>query len=81
MVYLETNKGITIDKLIRILQEAKADHGGKTRVLISVDDRYHDLGAVAAEFAEGGYGHWSWAGDPEEDEFMGDELVLSLYGE
>lgn len=81
MVFLETvNKDVTIDQLIRVLQEAKAElpNKGKTKVLLSVEDDFHSIGAITADFAEGKFPHWEWTGDPEEDEDMGDETVLSL---
>ena len=40
MVYLNSkgNKDVTIDQLIKILQRAKSDLGGNTKVLVSFDD-------------------------------------------
>lgn len=82
MVYLETTrKDVTIDQLIKILQKAKSElpAGGKTKVLMSVNDDYHSVEIISSDFAEGSYGYWEWTGDPEEDEEMGDdETVLSL---
>ena len=86
MVYLETRKDITIDQLIKSLQKAKADlpAGGKTKVLMNVNDDYHSVGVISSDFAEGNYGYWEWTGYPEEaeeyerDEDAEDETVLSL---
>lgn len=82
MVYLEGNKDVTIDQLIKILQKAKSDLGGKTKVLISMNDEFRSLNVVSADMVEGSYDYYDWVGDPDEveDEEVDDEveIVLSL---
>ena len=78
MTYLETNKDVTIDELIKTLQKAKKDLGGNAKVLVNHNDDFHSLEIVTADMVEGSYGYYEWVGDPDEDEEAG-ETVLALY--
>ena len=79
MVYLNSkvDKDVTIDQLIKILQKAKNDLGGKTKVLVSFDDDFRSLQMVSSDVVEGGYGYYEevvWARNSDEDS----ETVLTL---
>lgn len=81
MVYLNSkgNKDVTIDQLIKILQRAKSDLGGNTKVLVSFDDGFGSLQMVSSDVVEGGYGYYEevvWARNFDEDDDS--ETVLTL---
>lgn len=85
MVYLEGNKDVTIDQLIKILQKAKSNLGGKTKVLVSFDDEFRSIEIIDEDIVEGDYGYYDWVGFPDEveDEDLKDndldcETVLTL---
>lgn len=85
MVYLEGNKDVTIDQLIKILQKAKSNLGGKTKVLVSLDDEFRSIEIIDEDIVEGDYGYYDWVGFPDEveDEDLKDndldcETVLTL---
>lgn len=81
MVYLETSKDVTIDQLIKILQKAKSNLGGKAKVLVSFDDEFRGIEIVSEDVVEGDFRYYDWVGDPEEvgDEHFEDcETVLTL---
>lgn len=81
MVYLEGNKDVTIDQLIKILQKAKSNLGGKAKVLVSFDDEFRGIEIVSEDVVEGDFRYYDWVGDPEEvgdEDFEDCETVLTL---
>lgn len=81
MVYLNSkgNKDVTIDQLIKILQRAKSDLGGQTKVLVSFDDDFRSLQMVSSDVVEGDFGYYEevvWARNFDEDDDS--ETVLTL---
>ena len=81
MVYLDgTSRDITIDRLIKFLQEAKKDLGGKTKVVLGHDSEFRSIELISAELVEGSFGYYEWVGDPDEDEEIGEDVktVLAL---
>lgn len=81
MVYLEGNKDVTIDQLIKILQKAKSNLGGKAKVLVSFNDEFRGIEIVSEDIVEGEFRYYDWVAYPEEvrDEHFEDcETVLTL---
>lgn len=81
MVYLEGNKDVTIDQLIKILQKAKSNLGGKAKVLVSFNGEFRSIEIVDEDIVEGDFGYYDWVAFPEEvgDEHFEDcETVLTL---
>ena len=81
MVYLEGNKDVTIDQLIKILQKAKSNLGGKAKVLVSFNDEFRGIEIVSEDIVEGDFRFYDWVGDPEvvgDEDFEDCETVLTL---
>lgn len=79
-VYIESENGVTIDQLIRALQDAKNTLGGDTVVVAGgeSDCAYRDISLVIPNYVERFGGTYEFAGNPDEDEDEGNQVVLTI---